>query len=74
LIELYTATNRPDEVKKWQAERLAAPQIGGDVVVLAAEHFDRIRDLLEDEREKAAWAGLARRAADRWGRENPYAP
>jgi hypothetical protein len=21
LIELYTATNRPDEVKKWQAER-----------------------------------------------------
>ncbi len=21
LIELYTATNKPDEVKKWQAER-----------------------------------------------------
>jgi hypothetical protein len=26
LIELYTATNQPDEVKKWQAERAMYPQ------------------------------------------------
>ena len=26
LIELYTATNKPDEVKKWQAERANYPQ------------------------------------------------
>jgi serine/threonine protein kinase len=26
LIELYTATNKPDEVKKWQAERAKYPQ------------------------------------------------
>jgi hypothetical protein len=25
LIELYTATNKPDEVKKWQAERAKYP-------------------------------------------------
>jgi hypothetical protein len=25
LIELYTATNRPDEVKKWRAERAKYP-------------------------------------------------
>lgn len=25
LIELYTATNRPDEAKKWQAERAKYP-------------------------------------------------
>jgi hypothetical protein len=26
LIELYTATNRPDEATKWQAERAKYPQ------------------------------------------------
>jgi eukaryotic-like serine/threonine-protein kinase len=25
LIELYTATNKPDDVKKWQAERAKYP-------------------------------------------------
>jgi hypothetical protein len=25
LIELYTATNKPDEVKNWQAERAEHP-------------------------------------------------
>jgi hypothetical protein len=25
MIELYTATNKPDEVKKWQAERAKYP-------------------------------------------------
>jgi len=25
LIELYTATNKPDEVKKWKAERAKYP-------------------------------------------------
>jgi len=29
LIELYTATSRPDEVKKWQAERARYPRDGG---------------------------------------------
>jgi len=28
LIELYTATNKPDEVKKWQAERAKYPAAG----------------------------------------------
>src|SRR5262249_8932040 len=27
LIELYTATNKPDEVKKWRAERAKYPKI-----------------------------------------------
>ena len=26
LIELYTATDRPDELKKWQAERAKYPE------------------------------------------------
>ncbi|HMF14275.1 MAG TPA: hypothetical protein VKE94_18290, partial [Gemmataceae bacterium] len=28
LIELYIATNKPDEVKKWQAERAKYPIAG----------------------------------------------
>ena len=28
LIDLYTATNKPDEVKKWQAERAKYPAAG----------------------------------------------
>ena len=27
LIELYTATDKPDEVKKWQAERAKYPPV-----------------------------------------------
>jgi len=27
LIEFYTATNKPDEVKKWQAERAKYPEV-----------------------------------------------
>ena len=27
LIEFYTATNKPDEVKKWQAERAKYPAV-----------------------------------------------
>ena len=27
LIELYTATNKPDEVKKWRAERAKYPEL-----------------------------------------------
>ena len=28
--------------------------------------------LLEDDREKAAWASLGRKAAKRWAEENPF--
>jgi hypothetical protein len=27
LIELYTATNKPDDVKKWQVERAKYPEV-----------------------------------------------
>lgn len=30
LIELYTATNKPDEVQKWQAERSKYPPAATD--------------------------------------------
>jgi eukaryotic-like serine/threonine-protein kinase len=27
IVELYTATSRPDELKKWQAERATYPEV-----------------------------------------------
>jgi hypothetical protein len=54
--------------------RLTVPELGGDLVLLRAERYERIRDLLEDEQEKAAWAKLARKAANRWAEENTYEP
>jgi len=52
--------------------RLSLPDLGQEVVLLRGEDFARIQTLLEDDREKAAWAALGRNAADRWAQENPF--
>ena len=52
--------------------RLPLPDLGQEVVILRGEDFARIQMLLEDDREKAAWAALGRKAADRWAQENPF--
>jgi hypothetical protein len=52
--------------------RLPAPELGKEVVLLRGEDFARIQMLLQDDREKAAWAALGRKAADRWAQENPF--
>ena len=51
---------------------LTVPELGGELVLLRAERYESIRDFLQDQQEKAAWAKLARKAADRWAEENPY--
>jgi hypothetical protein len=51
---------------------LTIPELGGDLVLLRADLYESIRGVLEDEREKAAWAKLSRKAADRWANENPF--
>ncbi len=68
MIEL-TETQR-EAVRRGQAIRLAAPEIGVDVVLLRAELYESIRELLIDEQEKAAWAGCGRKAAENWIQEN----
>lgn len=40
-------------------------------VLLSKAVFDRLRELMEDEKEKEGWAMLARRAATEWAKENP---
>jgi hypothetical protein len=52
---------------------LADPQTGSSYVLLRAEVYRRMQELLEadqDRREHQAWARLARKARDQWAREN----
>ena len=62
MIELTEAQR--EAVRSGQAVRLAATEIGVDIVLLRAEQYDSIRELLIDEQEKAAWAGFGRKAAN----------
>jgi hypothetical protein len=59
-------------VRNGEPVRLAAADIGEDVVVLRADSFDKIREKLDDEQDQAAWAKLARNAANQWAPKNPY--
>jgi hypothetical protein len=51
---------------------LADPQTGTAYVLLRADVYQRMRDLLEAEEERSAWSRLARKARDQWARENAY--
>ena len=54
---------------------LADPQTGDAFVLVRAEVFRKMRDLLEEDedlREKEAWSKLARKARDQWAGENSY--
>jgi hypothetical protein len=54
---------------------LADPQTGTAYVLLRADVYHRMREVLEDEearREQAAWSRLARKARDQWAAENAY--
>jgi hypothetical protein len=59
-------------VMKGEAVRLSAPEVGGDVVLLRAEHYDSLQELLEDERQQKAFREAGLRSAMRWMKDNPY--
>ncbi len=59
-------------LRNGEAVRLPMPELGKEVVLLCGADFARIQMLLEDDREKAAWASLGRKAAKRWAEENPF--
>ena len=59
-------------VKNGEATRVAAPEIGEDVVLLRAAQYERMRELLADEREQQAVLGYSMRQAAQAARENPY--
>ncbi len=54
---------------------LADSQTGTGYVLMRADVYRKMQELLEteeDRREQQAWAILARRARDQWAQENPY--
>jgi len=57
-----------EAVKKGETVHVQMPGVGEVLVLLPAA----LTELLEEEREKAAWARLARKAAERWASENSY--
>ncbi len=59
-------------VLKGEAVRVAAPEIGEDLVLLRATQYESIRELLEDEREHKAALAYSMKQAARAARENPY--
>jgi hypothetical protein len=62
-------------LKQGYPARVAVPELGGDVVVLAAQRESTesvLQETLDEIREKAALSNLGRRAAVSWTKENPY--
>ena len=54
---------------------LADPQTGDAFVLVRAEVFQKMRELIEEDeshRELEAWSKLARKARDLWAGENSY--
>jgi PHD/YefM family antitoxin component YafN of YafNO toxin-antitoxin module len=51
------------------------PQTNAAFVLLKADVYKRMREILEEEedrREKDAWLKIGRKARSEWARENPY--
>lgn len=59
-------------VKNGEAVRVAAPDIGEDVVLLRADQYENIREYLEDQREQQTVLHYAMKEAAKVARENPY--
>ena len=70
MIQLTEEQNQA--LRNGEPVRLPWPDLGKEVVLLRGEDFARIQMLLEDDREKAAWAAVGRKAASRWAQENPF--
>ena len=61
-----------EAVRQGLPVRIAAPEIGEEIVLVRASRFQELQEILDDRQEKAAWAKLGMEAASRWTKENPY--
>jgi hypothetical protein len=59
-------------VKNGEPVRVHANDIGADVVVVRADHFEHLQELLKDDLEQSAFRAAGLRSATRWMKENPY--
>jgi len=59
-------------VRNGQAIRVAAPEIGEEVVLLSATQYQNLRESLEDQREQEAVLRYSMKQARKVAKENPY--
>jgi hypothetical protein len=59
-------------VKDGEVIRVAAPEIGEDVVLLSAAQYEILRELLDDQREQQAVLQYSMKQAAKVAQENPY--
>jgi hypothetical protein len=63
-------------LKQGHPVRLAAPQLGGELVVVLAVEGEStesvLQETLDELREKSALSKVGRRSAVSWAKENPY--
>jgi len=59
-------------VRNGEAIRLAAPEIGEDVILLSVTQYENLRELLEDQREQEAVLRYSMKQAAKVAKENPY--
>jgi len=72
MIEL--TDEQANVLKQGYPVRVFVPELGGDVVVLAAQRESTesvLQETLDEIREQAALSELGRRAAVSWMKENP---
>jgi hypothetical protein len=71
-MHVESTEHQQQAVRNGEAVRVRVPGIATDLVVLRAEEYDRLRECREDEQERAAWAKLTRKAANRQAAESPF--
>jgi hypothetical protein len=59
-------------IRNGKAIRVAAPEIGEDVVLLSATQYQSLRESLEDQREQETVLRYSMKQAAKVARENPY--
>ena len=70
MIEL--TEKQREAVKNGEAIRVAAPEIGEDVVLLRATDYENLQELLTDSREQDAVLRYSMGQARTVAKENPY--
>ncbi len=70
MIEL--TEQQRQSVKNGEAIRIAAPEIGEDVVLLRAAQYETMREKLEDQTDQKALLRYSMKQARKVAQENPY--
>ena len=59
-------------VQNGETVRISVPEMGGDVVLLRADQYEAIREVLEDNRQQKGFREAGLKSALPWLKENPY--